>query len=103
MIVDTKRYSNDPVQRVFGDTDQIRTVKLGSQHLSNHTESDRLLFEVLRPATNQVKTRIRRIDADEQKLSTQPKIDRKRHRRQLIDLADISSGKGCAKLINNTL
>ena len=52
---------------------------------------------------NQVQTRARRIDADQQKLTTQAKIDGKRNRPELIDLPNEPSGQNVSKLVNYTL
>jgi len=52
---------------------------------------------------NQIKTRTRRIDADEEKLTTQSKIDRKRNRPELIDFSAVPPCQRALKLFNNAL
>ena len=81
----------------------MSATKLRPHRLAERVESSRLLLQVPCATTNQVKTRIRRIDADKDKLTTQAKVNRKRNRPELIDLAKEPSGQNVSKLINYTL
>ena len=52
---------------------------------------------------NEIQSGTRRIDVDEKKLSTQPKIDGNRKRPELVDLAKEPPNQSLSKLFNNTL
>ena len=52
---------------------------------------------------NEIQSGTRRIDVDEKKLSTQPKIDGKRNRPELVDLAKEPPNQSVSKLFNNAL
>jgi len=81
----------------------MSTAEPRPHRLAERVKSSRLLLQVLCAAANQVKTGIRGIYADKEKLTTQSKIDRKRNRPELIDLPEKAPRQSVSKLFNNSL
>jgi len=81
----------------------MSAAELRSHRLPEHIQGDRLSLQVFGAAANQVKTRIRRIYADKDKLTTQTEVNRKRNRPELIDLPKEAPRQSVSKLFNNSL
>src|SRR6185369_17085714 len=94
---------NDSIQRIFGNPNQMRATELCPHHLAKRIQRDGLLLQIPHPPVNQIKPRARRIDADEEKLTTQAKVDGKRNRSELVDLSEVPPCQRALKLFNNAL
>jgi hypothetical protein len=102
-ISNAERESNYPVQRIFGNGDEMRAAEFGTQRLAERIEWKRLFLEFFSASMGEIESRTRGIDADKEKLAPQAEIDRKRNRPELIDLAKVPPAQYLLKLFNNTL